>query len=195
MLRSVGAIIFGIAGDRYGRKWPFIVNNLLFIVLELGTGFCRTYGEFLAVRSLFGIAMGGLYGNAAATALEDCPTVSYLGREKKDTVAIEIDAWFIGSARTHFWHVSTRLCLRISAGYRLRKSTGRNYSPRMETVLYEIVFPLLLRNTRLTSHRLVRCYSACSGYHLSTLPAGNAGLSATQTCSRAETKHLQSLHR
>ena len=63
----------GIAADRYGRKWPFIVNNILFIVLELGTGFCQTYKQFLACRALFGIAMGGLYGNAAATALEDCP--------------------------------------------------------------------------------------------------------------------------
>lgn len=35
MFRSVGSIIFGIAADRYGRKWPFIVNNVLFIVLEL----------------------------------------------------------------------------------------------------------------------------------------------------------------
>ncbi|KAJ5665420.1 uncharacterized protein N7477_007868 [Penicillium maclennaniae] len=74
MLRSVGAIIFGIASDRWGRKWPFVVNQLLFVVLELGTGFCQTYKQFLACRSLFGIAMGGLYGNAAATALEDCPS-------------------------------------------------------------------------------------------------------------------------
>lgn len=73
MLRSVGAITFGIASDRWGRKWPFIVNNLLFIALEIGTGFTQTYKQFLAVRALFGIAMGGLYGNAAATALEDCP--------------------------------------------------------------------------------------------------------------------------
>ncbi|KAI6581179.1 hypothetical protein MCOR06_009181 [Pyricularia oryzae] len=73
MFRSVGSITFGIASDRYGRKWPFIVNNLLFIVLELGTGFCNTYSQFLACRALFGIAMGGLYGNAAATALEDLP--------------------------------------------------------------------------------------------------------------------------
>ncbi|KAJ4364413.1 Carboxylic acid transporter [Neocucurbitaria cava] len=73
MLRSVGSIIFGLAADRYGRKWPFVINNVLFIVLELGTGFCSTYNQFLGVRALFGIAMGGLYGNAAATALEDCP--------------------------------------------------------------------------------------------------------------------------
>jgi len=55
MFRSVGSTIFGIASDRYGRKWPFIVNNLLFIVLELGTGFCQTYPQFLAVRALFGV--------------------------------------------------------------------------------------------------------------------------------------------
>jgi len=73
MFRSVGSTIFGIAADRYGRKWPFIINNILFIALELGTGFCQTYKQFLAVRALFGVAMGGLYGNAAATALEDCP--------------------------------------------------------------------------------------------------------------------------
>jgi SHS family lactate transporter-like MFS transporter len=42
-------------------------------VLELATGFCQTYSQLLAVRSLFGLAMGGLYGNAAATALEECP--------------------------------------------------------------------------------------------------------------------------
>lgn len=46
---------------------------MLFIVLELGTSFCQTYQQFLAVRALYGIAMGGMYGVAAVTALEDCP--------------------------------------------------------------------------------------------------------------------------
>ena len=73
MFRSVGSIAFGVAADRYGRKWPFVINNILFIILELGTGFCQTYQQFLACRAMFGIAMGGLYGNAAATALEDVP--------------------------------------------------------------------------------------------------------------------------
>ncbi|KAJ5443943.1 uncharacterized protein N7458_007815 [Penicillium daleae] len=74
MLRSAGAITFGIASDRWGRKWPFVVNILLFSVFELATGFARTFQQFLAYRALFGIAMGGLYGNAVATAPEDCPT-------------------------------------------------------------------------------------------------------------------------
>jgi SHS family lactate transporter-like MFS transporter len=73
MSRPVGAAIFGVLSDRYGRRWPFIFNNILLIILELSTGFCKTYKQLLAVRALFGIAMGGLYGNAAAMALEDCP--------------------------------------------------------------------------------------------------------------------------
>lgn len=73
MLRSVGALIFGIASDYYGRKWPFIVNLFIFVVLEIATGFVKTYKEFLAVRAIFGIAMGGMYGNAAATAIENQP--------------------------------------------------------------------------------------------------------------------------
>lgn len=76
MLRSVGSITFGLAADRYGRKWPFVINNVLFIILELATGFCQTYKQFLACRALFGIAMGGMYGNAVATALEDCPAAA-----------------------------------------------------------------------------------------------------------------------
>ncbi|KAK9355469.1 major facilitator superfamily domain-containing protein [Lipomyces doorenjongii] len=76
MLRSVGAIVFGLLSDKYGRKWPFIWNCVLFIICEMGTGFVQTYEQFLAVRALFGIAMGGIYGNCAATALEDCPLVA-----------------------------------------------------------------------------------------------------------------------
>ncbi|VEU21975.1 DEKNAAC102969 [Brettanomyces naardenensis] len=73
MLRSVGSIIFGYFGDRYGRKWPLVINLLLACFLEIGTGFVQTYRQFLAVRSIFGILLGGVYGNAAATALDDCP--------------------------------------------------------------------------------------------------------------------------
>jgi MFS transporter, SHS family, lactate transporter len=39
----------------------------------MSTGFVQTFQQFLAVRALFGIAMGGMYGNASATALEDAP--------------------------------------------------------------------------------------------------------------------------
>ncbi|EQC34615.1 MFS transporter, SHS family, lactate transporter [Saprolegnia diclina VS20] len=76
MLRPIGSVIFGIAADRYGRKWPFVINNILFIVLELATGFCTTFTQFMWVRAFYGVAMGGMWGMAAATALEDAPAAA-----------------------------------------------------------------------------------------------------------------------
>ncbi|KAI0373688.1 MFS general substrate transporter [Pilatotrama ljubarskyi] len=73
LFRSAGAVIFGIISDRFGRKWPLIINLLMISVLELGSGFVETFPAFLAVRSLFGIAMGGIWGLAASTALENLP--------------------------------------------------------------------------------------------------------------------------
>jgi SHS family lactate transporter-like MFS transporter len=63
MLRSVGALIFGAFADRYGRKWPMVIDLALITILELGSSFCQTLPQFLAVRSLFGIAMGGRSSN------------------------------------------------------------------------------------------------------------------------------------
>jgi MFS transporter, SHS family, lactate transporter len=59
--------------DRLGRKWPLVVNLILVSILELGAGFVQTFRQFLALRSLFGIGMGGIWGLAAATALENLP--------------------------------------------------------------------------------------------------------------------------
>lgn len=73
MLRSVGAFIFGYWGDKYGRKWPYMINLSLLVVLQIGTGFVKTYQQFLGVRALFGIAMGGIYGFSLATSLDDAP--------------------------------------------------------------------------------------------------------------------------
>lgn len=73
MFRSVGAFIFGLWGDRYGRRWPLIVNLAVLCVIQIGTGFVKDFKSFLGVRALFGCSMGGIYGNAAALALDDCP--------------------------------------------------------------------------------------------------------------------------
>ncbi|KAH9985062.1 MFS general substrate transporter [Russula compacta] len=73
LVRSIGAVIFGILSDRYGRKWPLVANLLLCSVVQLGTSFVQTFHQFLAVRTLFGIAMGGVWGLASSTALENLP--------------------------------------------------------------------------------------------------------------------------
>jgi MFS family permease len=42
-------------------------------ILQIATIYTATFNQFLAVRSLFGLFMGGVYGNAIAMALENCP--------------------------------------------------------------------------------------------------------------------------
>lgn len=73
LLRSIGAAFFGLAGDKWGRKWPMVVNMIVLGVLQIATIYSSTFSQFLAVRSLFGLFMGGVYGNAIAMALEECP--------------------------------------------------------------------------------------------------------------------------
>ncbi|PSN64997.1 MFS general substrate transporter [Corynespora cassiicola Philippines] len=73
LLRSVGAAMFGLAGDKYGRKWPMVINMIILGLLQIATIYSETFQQFLAVRSLFGLFMGGVYGNAIAMALENCP--------------------------------------------------------------------------------------------------------------------------
>ncbi|BFZ60046.1 hypothetical protein YB2330_001068 [Saitoella coloradoensis] len=73
LFRSVGAAVFGIAGDMYGRKWPLFVNLMIIAVLQVGTAYADSFKVFLAVRSLFGIAMGGIWGLAASMSLENMP--------------------------------------------------------------------------------------------------------------------------
>jgi len=74
LLRSVGAAVFGLLGDRFGRKWPMVFNMMILGLLQVATIYSHTFQQFLAVRSLFGLFMGGVYGNAIAMALENCPT-------------------------------------------------------------------------------------------------------------------------
>ena len=73
LLRSVGAAFFGLAGDKFGRKWPMVINMIVLGLLQIATIYSATFQQFLAVRSLFGLFMGGVYGNAIAMALENCP--------------------------------------------------------------------------------------------------------------------------
>lgn len=73
MVRSAGAVIFGYWADNYSRKWPFIACVALFLALQIGTGFAKTYQQFLAIRAISGIAMGGTYGVGIATAIDDAP--------------------------------------------------------------------------------------------------------------------------
>ncbi|CAR24692.1 monocarboxylate/H+ symporter [Lachancea thermotolerans CBS 6340] len=76
LLRVIGAVIFGYLGDRYGRKLPYCISMFLIIVVQIGTGFVKTFPAFLGCRAIFGIVMGSIFGVASATALENAPEES-----------------------------------------------------------------------------------------------------------------------
>jgi SHS family lactate transporter-like MFS transporter len=47
LFRSVGAVIIGLLSDRYGRKWPLVINLIVIAVLSLATSFVTTFQSFL----------------------------------------------------------------------------------------------------------------------------------------------------
>jgi MFS transporter, SHS family, lactate transporter len=72
--RPVGALVFGILADRYGRRPVLMANILGFSVIELACAFAPSLNVLLALRALFGIAMGGEWGVGAALVFETLPT-------------------------------------------------------------------------------------------------------------------------
>ncbi len=72
-MRPVGAVIFGLLADRYGRRVPLMANVVFFSVIEVACGFAPNYATFLVLRALFGIGMGGEWGVGASLAMESAP--------------------------------------------------------------------------------------------------------------------------
>ncbi|MBV8476266.1 MAG: MFS transporter [Acidobacteriaceae bacterium] len=71
--RPVGAFIFGLMADRYGRRLPLMIDLIFYSVIEVATGLAPNFLTFLVLRSLFGIGMGGEWGVGASLAMEKVP--------------------------------------------------------------------------------------------------------------------------
>ncbi len=71
--RPVGALIFGLAADRFGRRPVLMIDILLYSALEFASGFAPDLTALLILRLLFGIAMGGEWGVGASLAMETIP--------------------------------------------------------------------------------------------------------------------------
>ena len=72
-MRPVGALIFGMLSDRYGRRRPLMANVIFFSTVELLCGFAPNFTVFFILRLLFGIGMGGEWGVGASLAMEHAP--------------------------------------------------------------------------------------------------------------------------
>jgi SHS family lactate transporter-like MFS transporter len=71
--RPVGAFLFGLLADRYGRRTPMMADLIFYSVIEVATAFAPTYTSFMILRALFGIGMGGEWGVGASLAMEKVP--------------------------------------------------------------------------------------------------------------------------
>lgn len=74
MMRPLGAFIFGLLGDKFGRRVPLMIDIIFYSVMELLTAFAPNFTIFLILRALFGVGMGGEWGLGASLAMESLPT-------------------------------------------------------------------------------------------------------------------------
>jgi SHS family lactate transporter-like MFS transporter len=72
-MRPVGAFLFGLMADRFGRRPALMVDIIAYSVFELASAFAPSFRVFFLTRALFGIAMGGEWGVGAALAFETLP--------------------------------------------------------------------------------------------------------------------------
>lgn len=73
IMRPVGAAIFGLIADRYGRRLPLMLDLVFYSVIEVFSGLAPNYTSFLILRLLYGIGMGGEWGVGASLAMESVP--------------------------------------------------------------------------------------------------------------------------
>jgi MFS transporter, SHS family, lactate transporter len=71
--RPVGAFLFGLIADRYGRRLPLMLDLVFYSIIEVASGFAPNYTVFVVLRALFGIGMGGEWGVGASLAMEKVP--------------------------------------------------------------------------------------------------------------------------
>ncbi len=72
-MRPIGALLFGLLADRFGRRPALMGSILLYAVVELLSAFSPSLGVFLTLRAIFGIGMGGVWGVGASLAMESVP--------------------------------------------------------------------------------------------------------------------------
>jgi MFS transporter, SHS family, lactate transporter len=71
--RPVGAFLFGLLADKYGRRPALMLNIACYSFFELACAFATSLHGLYWLRALFGIAMGGEWGVGAALAFETLP--------------------------------------------------------------------------------------------------------------------------
>src|ERR1700738_3012215 len=72
-MRPLGAFLFGIMADRFGRRPTLMANILFYSIVEFLSGFAPSLTALVILRGLYGIAMGGEWGVGASLTMETIP--------------------------------------------------------------------------------------------------------------------------
>ena len=72
-MRPVGALLFGVLADRFGRRRPLAACVLYFSSVTALSAFAPNYAVFAVLRALYGLGMGGYWGVGASLAMESAP--------------------------------------------------------------------------------------------------------------------------
>ncbi len=73
MARPIGAFVFGLLAEKYGRRPMLMLDVALFSFFELASAFVPNLTMLFIVRLLFGFAMGGEWGLGASLTMEMIP--------------------------------------------------------------------------------------------------------------------------
>lgn len=72
-VRPIGALVFGRAAEKWGRKPILIINIVMFSIFELASGLAPGLVSLFIIRACYGLAMGGIWGVASSLAMESVP--------------------------------------------------------------------------------------------------------------------------
>src|ERR1700734_401794 len=72
-MRPVGALLFGLVAEKFGRRPTLMIDILFYSIVEFLSGFAPSLAALVILRGLYGIAMGGEWGVGASLTMETIP--------------------------------------------------------------------------------------------------------------------------
>jgi SHS family lactate transporter-like MFS transporter len=72
-MRPLGAFLFGMMADRFGRRPTLMIDIMFYSVVEFLSGFAPSLTALVILRAFYGIAMGGEWGVGASLTMETIP--------------------------------------------------------------------------------------------------------------------------
>lgn len=99
----IGSVIFGVIGDKYGRKTGAVLGVLAYSIPALLTVFATSFNELILYRCLAGLGMGGVIPNIVALLSETAPKkyrvtfvmAAFIGYSAGNAAIAQVAAWLM----------------------------------------------------------------------------------------------------